>query len=90
MDLIGSIIGWVVLGLIAGFLGRALHPGRDTMSIGSTIMLGVVGSLLGGGLAYLLKLGTSPYQPGGWIMATLGAIVLLAFGWFSGRRGVTA
>lgn len=87
--MIGSLIGWVVLGLVAGFLARMLHPGKDTMGIGATIVLGVLGSLLGGGVAYLLKLGTSPFEPGGWILATIGAIVLLAFGWFGTRRRVS-
>lgn len=89
MDMIGSLVGWIVLGLVAGFLGRMLHPGRDSMGIAPTIILGVLGSLLGGGLAYALKLGTSPYQPGGWILATIGAIVLLAFGWFGTRARTT-
>jgi uncharacterized membrane protein YeaQ/YmgE (transglycosylase-associated protein family) len=83
--MIGSLIGWVILGLVAGFLARMLHPGRDAMGVGSTIVLGILGSLLGGGVAYLLRLGTSPYEPGGWILATVGAIVLLAFGWFGAR-----
>ncbi|MGE3819410.1 MAG: GlsB/YeaQ/YmgE family stress response membrane protein [Isosphaeraceae bacterium] len=84
--MIGSLIGWVVLGFVAGLLARFLHPGRDAMGAGSTIVLGILGSLLGGGAAYVLQLGTSPYEPGGWILATLGAIVLLAFGWFAPAR----
>lgn len=87
--MIGAFIGWVVLGLVAGFLARAIHPGNDAMGLGSTIMLGVIGSLIGGGIAYALKLGTDPYAPGGWVLATLGAILLLAFGWFGSRRRVT-
>jgi len=87
--MIGSFIGWIVLGLVAGFLARMLHPGNDTMGIISTIALGVLGSLLGGGVAYLLRLGTSPYEPGGWVLATVGAIVLLAFGWFGTRARST-
>jgi len=83
--MIGSLIGWVVLGVVAGFLARLLHPGRDTMGFISTIILGVLGSLVGGGIAYLLNLGASPYQPGGWILATIGAILLLAMGWFGNR-----
>ena len=83
--MIGSLIGWIVLGLVAGFLARLLHPGRDPMTLVATMVLGVLGSLLGGGIAYLLKLGTSPYEPGGWILATIGALVLLAFGWFGTR-----
>lgn len=84
--MIGSLIGWVVVGLVAGFLARMLHPGNDSMGIVATIVLGVLGSLLGGFVAYLLKLGTSPFEPGGWILATLGAIVLLAFGWFGTKK----
>jgi uncharacterized membrane protein YeaQ/YmgE (transglycosylase-associated protein family) len=59
------------------------------MGVGSTIILGILGSLLGGGIAYLLKLGTSPYEPGGWLLATIGAVILLAFGWFGVRSRTT-
>jgi uncharacterized membrane protein YeaQ/YmgE (transglycosylase-associated protein family) len=83
--MIGSFIGWIVLGLVAGFLARLLHPGNDPMGLVGTIVLGVLGSLVGGGIAYFLRLGTSPYEPGGWILATLGAIALLALGWFGTR-----
>ncbi len=84
--MIGSLIGWVIVGLVAGFLARMLHPGNDSMGILATIVLGILGSLLGGAVAYMLKLGTSPYEPGGWILATLGAIVLLVLGWFGTKR----
>jgi len=60
------------------------------MGIVPTVILGVLGSLVGGGIAYLLNLGASPYGPGGWILATLGAVVLLAFGWFGPRPRVAA
>ena len=70
--MIGSLIGWIVLGLVTGGLARLLHPGRDAMGVAATIILVIVGSLLGGGLAYLLRIGTSPYEPGGWILATVG------------------
>ena len=83
--MLSVLIGWMVLGLVAGFLARLLHPGRDAMGFVSTMVLGILGSLLGGGLAFLLNLGTSPYQPGGWILATVGSILLLAFGWFGSR-----
>jgi uncharacterized membrane protein YeaQ/YmgE (transglycosylase-associated protein family) len=87
--MIGSLIGWIILGLVAGFLARLLHPGRDAMGFLPTIVLGVLGSLLGGGIAYLLRLGTSPYEPGGWILATIGAIILLSLGWFGSRTRTT-
>lgn len=84
--MLGMIIGWIVLGLIAGALARLIRPGRDPMSWLATIVLGILGSLLGGGIAYLLKLGTSPYEPGGWILATIGALILLALGLFAAPR----
>ncbi len=86
--MIGSLIGWIILGFVAGLLARMLHPGNDSMGALPTIMLGVLGSILGGAAAYVLKLGTSPYEPGGWVLATLGAIILLAFGWFGSARRV--
>ena len=49
--MIGFIIGMIVVGLIAGFLARAIVPGRDPMSIMATIVLGVIGSFIGGLLA---------------------------------------
>jgi uncharacterized membrane protein YeaQ/YmgE (transglycosylase-associated protein family) len=88
--MIGSLIGWIVLGLVAGGLARLLHPGRDPMGLATTIVLGIVGSLLGGGLAYLLRIGTSPYEPGGWILATMGALLLLTFHWFGSRSRAVA
>lgn len=81
--MVTSIIGWIVFGLIAGAIARLLHPGRDSMGWLGTMMLGICGSLLGGGVAYLLYLGTSPYEPAGWIFSILGAIVLLAVGFFA-------
>lgn len=78
-----SLIGWIFFGMIAGLLARALHPGRDAIGMLGTILLGITGSMLGGGLAYILRLGTSPYQPAGWIFSILGAIILLSMGFFS-------
>jgi uncharacterized membrane protein YeaQ/YmgE (transglycosylase-associated protein family) len=84
--MIGSIIGWMLFGLIAGAIARLVHPGSEAMSWGMTMVLGVAGSLLGGGVAYLLHLGVNPYEPGGWIMSILGAVVLLVIGAFSTRK----
>jgi uncharacterized membrane protein YeaQ/YmgE (transglycosylase-associated protein family) len=78
--MITSVIGWMLFGLVAGAIARFLHPGYDRMGMVGTIILGILGSLLGGGIAYMLRLGVSPYQPGGWIMSILGAVLLLWMG----------
>jgi uncharacterized membrane protein YeaQ/YmgE (transglycosylase-associated protein family) len=70
----------MLFGLIAGAIARFLHPGYDRMGMLGTIILGILGSLLGGGIAYMLRLGTTPYSPAGWIMSIIGAIILLWLG----------
>ena len=87
--MITSVIGWLVFGVIAGAIARFLHPGYERMGMAGTMVLGVLGSLLGGGIAYMLRLGTSPYQPGGWIMSIVGAIILLAMGFLGTRTRST-
>lgn len=49
-----SIIGFIIVALLAGFIARALVPGRDKMSIKATLLLGAVGSFIGGFLGYLI------------------------------------
>ena len=49
-----GIIGWLILGLVAGAIARALGPGRDAMGWGGTLLLGLAGSLVGGFLADLI------------------------------------
>jgi uncharacterized membrane protein YeaQ/YmgE (transglycosylase-associated protein family) len=77
---IGFIISMLVIGLVAGFLARAIVPGRDPMSIGGTILLGVVGSYIGGMLGYLLfgkDADEGAFQPAGLIGALVGAVIAL-------------
>ena len=75
--MITNVIGWLIFGLIAGAIARFLHPGYDRMGMTGTIILGILGSLLGGGIAFMLRMGMHSYQPGGWIMSILGSILLL-------------
>ncbi len=74
-----SIIAFIIIGLIAGLLARAVVPGRQSMGILATIALGLVGSLVGGFLASFVN-PNRPFatlQPAGIIVSTLGAIVVL-------------
>ena len=80
-----SVVGWVLFGLVAGAVARMLHPGFDPMGYVGTIMLGITGSLLGGGVAYLLGYANSPTQGAGWIMSIIGAVALLFLGGFLRR-----
>ncbi|MDP1818559.1 MAG: GlsB/YeaQ/YmgE family stress response membrane protein [Acidimicrobiales bacterium] len=78
--MIGFLIGLVIIGLIAGFLARALVPGDDSMSIPATILLGIVGSFVGGFLADALFRNDSEdvgLGPVGLIGSTIGAIICL-------------
>jgi len=75
-----TIIAWIVLGLIAGAVARLLVPGRDPMGVGATILLGIVGSFIGGFLGYLIvgkDLSEGALQPSGIIGSIIGAIVAL-------------
>jgi uncharacterized membrane protein YeaQ/YmgE (transglycosylase-associated protein family) len=88
---LGLIISLIIIGLIAGALARLLVPGRDPMGIGGTILLGVVGSFVGGFLGYVLFHKDSDqgfFQPSGIIGSIIGSIiVLLIYRHFSrGRR----
>ncbi len=74
---IGAIIGWIIIGGIAGALAKLIMPGDDPGGIIVTILIGIAGAFIGGFLAGLIGLGG-----GGWIwsilIATIGAIILLA------------
>lgn len=88
--MLGFILFLLVIGLIAGFIARALVPGRDPMGVGGTILLGIVGSFVGGFLGYVLfrhDANDGAFQASGIIGSILGAIVaLLVYRAASGRR----
>ena len=70
-------IGWIIFGLIVGIVGKFLMPGRDPGGFIVTILLGIAGALLGGFLGRALGL-YQEGEPAGFIMAVIGAIILLA------------
>ena len=72
-----SILGTLFIGLIAGFIARALKPGNDSMGWIMTALLGVAGSFLASYAGAALGL-YAPGQPAGFVASVVGAIVLLA------------
>jgi uncharacterized membrane protein YeaQ/YmgE (transglycosylase-associated protein family) len=82
-----TVVGWIVFGLIAGFIARAIVPGKDDIGILRTIVLGVVGSVVGGLIFGLLTVGLRGFQPAGWIGSIIGAvIVLVVYNQVTGRK----
>jgi uncharacterized membrane protein YeaQ/YmgE (transglycosylase-associated protein family) len=78
--MLGFIVVMIIVGAIAGFLARLLVPGRDPMGIGATILLGVVGSFIGGFLGWAIfghDLKDGALQPSGIIGSTIGAVIAL-------------
>lgn len=86
--MLGLIVSLIIIGLIAGALARLLVPGRDPIGIPGTILLGIVGSFIGGFLGYVLfhKDGDEGViQPSGIIGSVIGAVIaLLIYRHFAG------
>jgi uncharacterized membrane protein YeaQ/YmgE (transglycosylase-associated protein family) len=71
-----GILGWIVFGLIVGAVAKLLMPGRDPGGIIVTSLIGIAGALLGGFIGRALGM-YGPEDPAGFVMALVGAIVLL-------------
>jgi uncharacterized membrane protein YeaQ/YmgE (transglycosylase-associated protein family) len=76
---IGVLISYVVIGFLAGAVARFLVPGRDPMGCFGTILLGVVGSFVGGFLWELIQFHRLELRPIGFIGSVIGAILVLLF-----------
>jgi uncharacterized membrane protein YeaQ/YmgE (transglycosylase-associated protein family) len=87
METLGAIIAWAFFGLIVGAIARLLVPGRQPIGMLMTMVLGVVGSLVGGRISWVFRGGEpSVYEPSGWIMSIVGAIIMVALFLRVGRR----
>jgi uncharacterized membrane protein YeaQ/YmgE (transglycosylase-associated protein family) len=86
--MIGSIITWAVFGLVVGAIARLLYPGRQPMGILMTMVLGIVGSMLGGFVSWMVGFDPQdgPLQGAGWIMSIVGALVVVWSGLFIASR----
>ena len=78
-----TLLSWILTGLVVGLIARAIVPGRQSVGLIMTIVLGVVGAFLGGLLSSLIwpTWADSPdvnrMWPG-WLMAVLGAVIVVA------------
>ncbi|HUH08019.1 MAG TPA: GlsB/YeaQ/YmgE family stress response membrane protein [Egibacteraceae bacterium] len=76
-----GILAWIILGLLAGLIAKAVMPGDDPGGIVVTMLIGIVGALLGGFLASAL-FGANPvdefWSLSTWATAIIGAVILLA------------
>jgi len=83
-----GIISWIVIGLIAGILGKLIMPGRDPGGFLLTIVIGMIGALVGGFVVQLLGgAGLTGFNLWSILVATLGAVILLAlYRLFAGGR----
>jgi uncharacterized membrane protein YeaQ/YmgE (transglycosylase-associated protein family) len=87
-----GIIGWIVLGLLAGAIAKAIMPGDDPGGIIVTMLIGIVGAIVGGLIASALDVGDLDefFDIGTWVIAILGSLLLLlVYRMAVGRSGPT-
>src|SRR3954462_3620986 len=92
METLGTIISWAVFGLVIGLIARMLYPGRQPMGFIATMILGIVGSLVGGFISFVFgfRPEEAAFQGAGWIMSIVGAIIVVWLGLFiSSHSGAT-
>ncbi len=83
-----GILGWIVLGLIAGAIAKAILPGRQGGGWLATLVLGIVGALLGGfigGALFGVPLGTF-FEIRTWLLAIVGSLLALVIWGFVTKR----
>ena len=87
--MLGLIITLIIVGLIAGAVARLLVPGTQGISILMTIVLGIIGSFVGGFLGYVLfhkDASQGFFQPAGLVGSIIGAVIVVAIYAGMGRR----
>jgi uncharacterized membrane protein YeaQ/YmgE (transglycosylase-associated protein family) len=82
-----GILTWIVFGLVVGIIAKLLMPGRDPGGFIVTILLGIAGALLGGFIGRAMGF-FGPNESANWVMAIVGAMLLLLLYRFVARRRV--
>ncbi|MGP9694344.1 GlsB/YeaQ/YmgE family stress response membrane protein [Brachybacterium sp. AOP25-B2-12] len=83
MGFIGALISWLIIGAVIGLIARAIMPGKQAMGLGSTIVLGVIGALVGGFIGGLFgSKGVSGVFSDPWsiwtiVLSVVGAIIVM-------------
>ena len=83
MGLLWAIISWIIIGGLIGLIARAVMPGKQAMSLGATIVLGVIGAIVGGFLGGLLGGGgisavmDNPWSLGTILLSVVGALIVM-------------
>jgi uncharacterized membrane protein YeaQ/YmgE (transglycosylase-associated protein family) len=86
-----NLLAWIILGLIAGAIAKAIYPGRQGGGIIATMVLGIIGALIGGSLVSLLGKGGATFAAGtlsitSLIIAVIGAMIaIFLWGLLTGR-----
>ncbi len=87
-----GFVWWLIIGLVAGALARLLIPGKQPMGLLMTMILGLVGSVIGGLISTVIfryDAAEPGFHVGGLIMSTVGAIlILVAYSSYSQRPNV--
>ena len=88
-----GILGWIILGLLAGTIAKLIVPGDDPGGIIVTTLIGIAGAIIGGLIASALDIGDIDdfFDLGTWLIAIGGSVLLLlAYRAFTGRSGRAA
>jgi uncharacterized membrane protein YeaQ/YmgE (transglycosylase-associated protein family) len=73
-----GILTWIIVGLVAGLIAKAIHPGKDPGGFIITVLIGIGGAIIGGFIASMLGFGpVDGFNFGSLVIAILGAVLLL-------------
>lgn len=73
-----DILSWIVFGLIAGIIAKWIMPGKENVGVIVTIILGIVGAVVGGYISTLFGFGkVDGFNFGSFVVAVIGAILIL-------------